>query len=65
MKLRKKLASFTLRNAVRLAWALAGAAAALGDLGERLEHRVEAQAARHGIDILAAIEPVVQARVAA
>ena len=64
MKIRRKLAGYTLRHTVRLAWALAGVAETIRGLGERLEQRADGHAARHGIDILAAVEPLVQRRVA-
>ena len=62
MKLQGKVANFAIRNTVRLPWALADAAAALWDIGERLEGWVNAHATRRGIDTLAAIEPLTQQR---
>ncbi|MGY4499710.1 hypothetical protein ACVWYH_003641 [Bradyrhizobium sp. GM24.11] len=48
-----------LRNTVRLAWATARVAQALGALGDRLEHAVERQAHRRQVNIADVLEPLI------
>ena len=48
-----------LRAAVRLAWGIARAARALGDLGVAMEGAVERQAHRRRADMDAVLEPLI------
>lgn len=48
-----------LRSTVRLAWAIARGAQALGTLGERLERAVEHQARLRQVDIAEVLEPLI------
>lgn len=48
-----------LRTTVKIAWALARAARALGALGERLESAVERHAHRRQVDIADVFEPLI------
>jgi hypothetical protein len=49
---------WSIRQGVRLAWALASAAEQLGITGERLENRQEAVALARGVDIRTVLEPL-------
>ena len=58
MELRNYATLITLRTTVRIAWAMARAARALGDLGEALERVVDDQARRRQVDITDVLEPL-------
>jgi hypothetical protein len=58
MELRKYTTLVALRSTIRLAWSIARAARALGDLGEALERAVDRQARRRQLDILDVLGPL-------
>ena len=58
MELRNLATLIALRTTVRIAWAIARAARALGDLGEALERIVDDQARRRQVDITDVLEPL-------
>ncbi|MFK4503542.1 hypothetical protein ABIF86_007833 [Bradyrhizobium japonicum] len=59
MELRNYTTLIALRSTLRLAWAMARAARALGDLGEALERVVDNQARRRRVDIDDVLEPLI------
>jgi hypothetical protein len=61
MELGNGITIIALRTTVRLAWGIARAARALGDLGERLERAAERQASRRQVDITEVLKPLIDA----
>lgn len=51
--------AIALRSTLRLAWAMARVARALGDLGEAIERVVDNQARRRRVDIADVLEPLI------
>jgi hypothetical protein len=49
---------WTIRQGVRLAWAMARDAERLGNAGERLEARLEASAVARGVDMRDVLAPL-------
>jgi hypothetical protein len=47
-----------IRQGIRFAWAMAGAAERLGNAGERLEARLDAVAVAQGVDMRDVLEPL-------
>jgi len=64
MELGNTVTIVALRSTIRLAWAIARAARALGALGEHLAGAVERQAHRRQVDIDEVLEPLVASAVA-